>query len=138
MSILQRCDVSEQTLMRLCIFPLLIYTVVQFIESSVPSEITKLRKLRDFRINDNFILSTLPDGLGDMNDIEFFDVSGNSMFGQIPDSLYNMTKLKMLRLDTTLMAEDPWIVTSEEGFTGSISTRIGEVREGAFKLWYMA
>lgn len=56
-------------------------------------------------------------------------MQGNSMTGEIPDSLYNMKKLEMLRLDDTLMAEDPWLAVSDEGFTGSISTLIGDLKK---------
>jgi hypothetical protein len=40
-----------------------------------------------------------------------------------------MTKLEILRLDDTLMKESPWLVTNDEGFTGSISTSIGNLQE---------
>jgi hypothetical protein len=51
------------------------------------------------------------------------------MYGEIPSGLYNMTKLEILRFDDTLMKESPWLVNKDEGFTGSISTLIGNLQE---------
>lgn len=50
------------------------------------------------------------------------------MYGQVPDSLFNLKKLEVLRLDETLSAESPWVEVSNEGFTGSISTEIGTMK----------
>ena len=51
------------------------------------------------------------------------------MYGEIPSGLYNLTELKIFQLDDTLMKELPWLVTNDEGFTGSISTSIGNLQE---------
>ena len=51
------------------------------------------------------------------------------MFGEIPSGLYNLTRLSVLRFDDTLMKESPWLVSEDEGFTGSISTLIGSLQQ---------
>ena len=49
------------------------------------------------------------------------------MFGELPSSLYELTRLKELRLDSTLMREAPWMEVSDEGFNGTISESIGNL-----------
>ncbi|KAL7463599.1 hypothetical protein ACHAXS_003955 [Conticribra weissflogii] len=99
-----------------------------FIEGSLPNEITSLRSLRYLRIEENFIYSTLPSNLGDMDDLEILMVNGNSMYGPVPESLFSLKKLEVIRLDETLSADPPWIEVSDEGFTGSISKEIGQMK----------
>jgi len=99
-----------------------------YIEGSLPNEITSLRGLRYLRIEDNFIYSTLPENFGDMDDLEILMVNGNSMYGPVPESLFSLKKLEVIRLDETLSADPPWIEVSDEGFTGSISTEIGQLK----------
>ncbi|KAL7540243.1 hypothetical protein ACHAXR_009966 [Thalassiosira sp. AJA248-18] len=100
-----------------------------FIAGSLPSTITKLQNLRHLRLSENFLVSSLPADLGRMNDIEILEVNGNSMFGEIPDGLYKMQKLTHLRLDDTMMAKEPWLTVPDEGFTGTISTLIGTLKD---------
>merc|ERR1711862_532222 len=78
---------------------------------------------------ENFLHSSLPLGIGELVDLRSLTVNGNSMHGDIPPGLYNLTKLKVLRLDSTIMADSPWLVDPDEGFTGTLSERIGELKE---------
>ena len=53
---------------------------------------------------------------------------GNSMYGSIPLGLYELNKLEVIRLDDTRQASSPWNIDPDEGFTGTISTRIGQLQ----------
>ena len=100
-----------------------------FVEGSIPESITKLGNLQELRLGENFLYSRFPQELGRLDGLERLEVQGNSMFGDIPQGLYKMADLEVLRLDDTLMADSPWLVSSDEGFTGSISTFIGGLQK---------
>lgn len=51
------------------------------------------------------------------------------MYGEIPNGLYKMKKLEILRLDNTMTREEPWMVVSDEGFTGSLNPLIGDMKD---------
>lgn len=51
------------------------------------------------------------------------------MYGEIPFGLYKLQDLIVLRLDDTLEKQDPWIVDPNEGFTGSLTTHIGGMKD---------
>ncbi|EJK63040.1 hypothetical protein THAOC_16324 [Thalassiosira oceanica] len=82
----------------------------------IHEDVGNLRYLRWLFLNDNFLEGTIPEKLG------------NSMYGSIPLGLYNLTKLEMIRLDDTRQASSPWNIDPDEGFTGTISTRIGQLQ----------
>ena len=50
------------------------------------------------------------------------------MYGSIPLGLYELNKLEVIRLDDTRQASSPWNIDPDEGFTGTISTRIGQLQ----------
>lgn len=109
---------------------------------------TKLKNLRKLLLDENFLRSTLPEDMSRWRDLEILTVNvsrpaflvslillnrmnvrkGNSMYGSIPLGLYNLTKLEMIRLDDTRQASSPWNIDPDEGFTGTISTRIGQLQ----------
>jgi len=100
-----------------------------FIEGPIPEDLMKVRKLRILLLSENFLHSSLPSDIGQLSDLQSLTVNGNSMHGDIPPGLYNLTKLENLRLDETLMANSPWLVDPDEGFTGTLSERIGELKK---------
>lgn len=100
-----------------------------FIEGSLPTTITSLRNLRELRLDDNFLLTSLPEDIADMEDLEALSVNGNSMFGKIPEGLYDLKKLKTLFLHDTAEANYPWLVTDQEGFSGTMSSTVGNLKK---------
>ena len=58
------------------------------------------------------------------------------MYGEIPDGLYKLSRLKWLRLDDTLERQYPWLIVPDEGFSGTISTRIGQLK--SLKLLFLS
>lgn len=99
-----------------------------FLEGTIPEKLTKLKNLRKLLLDENFLRSTLPEDMSRWRDLEILTVNGNSMYGSIPLGLYNLTKLEMIRLDDTRQASSPWNIDPDEGFTGTISTRIGQLQ----------
>lgn len=100
-----------------------------FIEGGIPSAIANLKNLRDLRLDDNFLYSSLPESMGNMEDLEILFVNGNSMYGKIPDELYALKKLKSLFLHDTIEANSPWLITDQEGFSGSINPKVGNLED---------
>lgn len=100
-----------------------------FIEGNLPSSITKLRNLRDLRLEDNFLYTSLPEGIGNMKDLEVLSVKANSMFGKLPEGLYELKKLKRLYLHDTTEANSPWLITDQDGFSGSLSSSVGNLKD---------
>jgi hypothetical protein len=100
-----------------------------FIEGNLPTTITNLRNLRDLRLDDNFLYTSLPEDIGNMKDLEILSVNGNSMFGTIPQGLYALKKLKSLFLHDTAEANSPWLITDQEGFSGPLSSSVGNLKD---------
>jgi len=100
-----------------------------FIEGNLPATITNLRNLRHLLFDDNFLYTSLPDSIGNMKDLERLSVNGNSMFGQLPDGIYELKKLKSLFLHDTAEANSPWLINDLEGFSGSLRSSIGRLKD---------
>lgn len=106
------------------------------LSSWLPNDLTDLKKLREVYLSGNGITHDLPPTIGDMEDLEDFRVNQNVMNGTIPESLYQLKKLKYLWLSDTLNCEnlgkagdDGCVADSEVGFTGTISTNIGNLKK---------
>uniref|UniRef100_A0A7S2PFU2 Disease resistance R13L4/SHOC-2-like LRR domain-containing protein n=2 Tax=Skeletonema marinoi TaxID=267567 RepID=A0A7S2PFU2_9STRA len=100
-----------------------------FIEGNLPASITKLRNLRHLQFHDNFLYTSLPEGIGNMKDLERLSVNGNSMFGKLPEGMYDLKKLKSLFLHDTAEANSPWLINDQEGFSGSLSSSVGRLKD---------
>ncbi|KAL7537964.1 hypothetical protein ACHAXR_008184 [Thalassiosira sp. AJA248-18] len=99
------------------------------LSSWIPNGLTNLKKLREVYLGKNGITYDLPPDIGNMEDLENLTVNENPMNGAIPESLYNLGKLKRLWLQDTLNCEEDYgcVIDSEVGFSGSISTNIGNL-----------
>ena len=98
----------------------------------LPNNLANLKKLREVFLEKNSILYDIPPRIGDMEDLEVLRLNENEMDKGIPDSLYTLRKLKMLWLhDTVLCDKDGFecVIDSDTGFTGTISTEIGNLKK---------
>lgn len=99
----------------------------------LPAGLTNLKKVREVYLHKNQIYSDLPPLIGDMENLEDLRLHENEMFGDIPDSFYSIRKLKKLWLQDTLHCEEvqggeyECSIDSDFGFTGTISTEIGNL-----------
>ena len=67
-----------------------------------------------------------------MEDLEVLRLNENEMDMGIPDSLYTLHKLKMLWLHDTVLCNDDGlecVIDSDTGFSGTISTEIGNLKK---------
>ena len=120
------------------VFPFLpVFLRVQnnILSSWLPDGLTKLKKLREVYLSKNGFQFDIPKYIGDMEDLEDWRVNENEMNGTIPESLYTLPKLKYLWLQDTLSCSEldsgglDCSVDGDVGFTGSISTEIGNLKK---------
>ncbi|KAL7544007.1 hypothetical protein ACHAXR_013414 [Thalassiosira sp. AJA248-18] len=98
--------------------------------SWLPNGMTNLKKLREVYLGKNGLKFDLPPNIGDMEDLEDLRLNENPMNGTIPESLYNLDKLKYLWLQDTLNCQGgECAMDSKVGFSGSISTNIGNLKK---------
>jgi len=97
----------------------------------LPNGLAKLKRLRELHLQENSHYGDLLPDIGYMEDLQDLRLGGNMMFGPIPDSLYKLSKLKMLWLQDTLFCTEDWEcrVTKDEGFSGTLSTEIGNLKK---------
>jgi len=100
----------------------------------IPLGLTKLKRLRDLHLYSNMIYADLPPEIGLMEDLAELRLGENEIIpnSRIPESLYDLKKLKMLWLQDTVVCDEFGMdckITKDEGFVGSISTRIGNLKK---------
>mmetsp|Transcript_31133 Transcript_31133/g.56483 ORF Transcript_31133/g.56483 Transcript_31133/m.56483 type:complete len:687 (+) Transcript_31133:111-2171(+) len=102
------------------------------LETALPSKLVNLKKLRELFLESNRILYDIPPDIGDMEDLEVLRLHETEMDKGIPDSLYTLRKLKMLWLHDTILCNKKGlecVIDSDTGFTGTISTEIGNLKK---------
>lgn len=105
------------------------------VSSYLPDRLGDLKKLREVYLFKNEIYFDIPISIGGMGDLEDLRLHENEMSGPIPDSFYNLIKLKKVWLQDTIFCEEVWggslecAATSDYGFTGTISTQIGNLNK---------
>jgi hypothetical protein len=98
----------------------------------LPNGMTNLKKLREVYLNKNSLYTDLPPDIGLMEDLEDIRLGENSMYGTIPDSFYNLVKMKKIWFQDTLACSNvtgDCEASSEEGFSGSLQTEIGNLKD---------
>eukprot|EP00585_Thalassiosira_rotula_P004091 CAMPEP_0196142354 /NCGR_PEP_ID=MMETSP0910-20130528/11563_1 /TAXON_ID=49265 /ORGANISM="Thalassiosira rotula, Strain GSO102" /LENGTH=688 /DNA_ID=CAMNT_0041403657 /DNA_START=40 /DNA_END=2106 /DNA_ORIENTATION=- len=105
------------------------------LSSILPNKLTNLKKTREVYLYRNEMYYGIPSRIGDMEDLEDLRLHENEMDGEIPDSLYSLRKLKNLWLQDTVHCEDvqgkgyECSADSDFGFSGTISTKIGNLKK---------
>eukprot|EP00580_Thalassiosira_gravida_P019295 CAMPEP_0201663200 /NCGR_PEP_ID=MMETSP0494-20130426/5063_1 /ASSEMBLY_ACC=CAM_ASM_000839 /TAXON_ID=420259 /ORGANISM="Thalassiosira gravida, Strain GMp14c1" /LENGTH=690 /DNA_ID=CAMNT_0048141739 /DNA_START=37 /DNA_END=2109 /DNA_ORIENTATION=+ len=105
------------------------------LRSPLPNNLVNLKKTREVYLYRNEMYLDIPALIGSMEDLEDLRLHENEMTGKIPDSLYSIRKLKQLWLQDTLHCEEVEGVEyscsadSDVGFSGTISTKIGNLKK---------
>lgn len=105
------------------------------LSSPLPNDLVNLKKTREVYLYRNEMYLDIPPLIGNMEDLEDLRLHENEMRGKIPDSLYSIRKLKQLWLQDTLHCEQvegagySCSTDSDVGFSGTISTKIGNLKK---------
>ncbi|CAN6699396.1 unnamed protein product [Malus baccata var. baccata] len=86
---------------------------IKLVPWTLPSNFTKLKKLKNLWIRQSNLIGELPETLGEMEALEVIDLAINSLSGRIPNGLFTVKNLSIVYLfENTLSGEVPQVIES--------------------------
>ena len=79
------------------------YVSTNLLSGFIPTEMTKLYKLINCYLHENFLSGSLPQNLGDMIQVQIFSAHFNQLTGRIPTSIFRMKLLHQIYLQSNFL-----------------------------------